>query len=67
MYLFDDLDGDGRYTDPITVFPHYIQTGGAGTKTLMVRYDLGGCEFGGNLDVFSGTAYDFARISATVP
>ena len=67
MYLFDDLDGDGRYTDPITAFPHCAQTGGAGTKTLMVRYDLGGCEFGGNLDVFSGTAYDFARISATVP
>ncbi len=67
MYLFDDYDGDGYYTDPITVFPHYVQTGGAGTKMLMVRYDLGGCEYGGNLDVYSGTAYNFGHISATIP
>lgn len=67
MYLFDDLDGDGLFTDPITVFPHYVSTGGAGTKMVMVRYDLGGCEFGGNLDAFSGTAYGFAHISVENP
>lgn len=67
MYLYDDLGGDGLYTDQITVLPYYTQTGSSGTKMLMVRYDLGGCEFGGNLDVFSGTAYGFGHISAENP
>jgi len=67
MYLYDDLDGDGLYTNLITVFPHYTQTGGTGTKMLRVQYDLGGCEYGGNLDVFSGSGYGFGHISVDVP
>ena len=67
MYLYDDLDQDGFFTDLITTYPHYVQTMGAGTKMLRVQHDLGGCEYGGNLDVFSGTAYGFGHISVTVP
>lgn len=67
MYLFDDFDEDGDFTDPITTYPHYVRTRNAGTKMLMVRYDLGGCEYGGNLDVYSGTAYGFGHISAENP
>lgn len=67
MYLYDDLDEDGYFTDLITSYPHYVQTRGAGTKMLMVRYDLGGCEYGGNLDVYSGTAYGFGHISVENP
>jgi hypothetical protein len=67
MYLYDDKDGDGLFTDPITVLPYYTETGPSGTKLLMVRYDLGGCEYGGNLDVFSGAAYGFGHILVENP
>ena len=65
MYLYDDLDGDGFYTDLIASFPHYTTTGGSGTKLLRVQYDLT-CSFAGNLDVFSGPAYGTANISVTL-
>jgi len=65
MFLYDDLDGDGFYTDLITSFPHYTTTGGSGTKLLRVQYDLS-CAYAGNLDVFSGPAYGTANISVTL-
>jgi hypothetical protein len=63
MYLYDDLDGDDIYTDLITVFPHFTNTGSSGTKMLRVQYDLTGCTYAGNLDVFSGSSYGTAHIS----
>lgn len=62
MYLYDDLDGDGLYTNLITSFPHYTNTGNAGTKMLRVQYDLT-CVYGGDLDVYSGTIHGSAHIS----
>lgn len=67
MFLFDDLDEDGTYSDPITTFPYFTNTGN-GTKTLMVRYDLGSlnagsCTYAGNLNVYSGSAFGSANIS----
>jgi hypothetical protein len=65
MYLFDDLNGDGVYTDPISAYstPYYTKTGSSGTKRLLVRYDLGGCIYAGNLNVFSGPAFGSGHIS----
>jgi hypothetical protein len=69
MYLYDDLDGDGFYTDLISAYstPYYTKTGSSGTKVLMVRYDLGSsaagsCTYGGNLNVISGPAFGSAHI-----
>lgn len=62
MYLFDDENNDGVYDTPITAFPYFTNTGN-GTKTLMVRYDLGGCTYAGNLNVYSGTSFGSANIS----
>lgn len=67
MFLFDALDGDNIYDDPITSFPYFTNTGN-GTKTLMVRYDLGSlnagsCTYAGNLNVYSGTSFGSANIS----
>jgi hypothetical protein len=62
MYLYDDLDGDGLYLNPVTVFPYYTKTGNFGSKMLRVQYDLSGCTYGGNLDVHSGSAYGSANI-----
>jgi hypothetical protein len=65
MYLYDDLDGDGFYTNLISAYPtpYYTKTGSSGTKVLRVQYDLGGCTYAGNLNVFSGPAFGSANIS----
>jgi len=65
MYLYDDLDGDGFYTDPISAYPtpYYTKTGSSGTKVLRVQYDIGGCLYAGNLNVISGPAFGSGHIS----
>jgi hypothetical protein len=65
MFLYDDLDGDGFYTDLVSAYPkpYYTKTGSSGTKVLRVQYDIGGCLYGGDLNVITGPAFGNGHIS----
>ncbi len=63
MLLFDSSDGS-TYNIPITAYPYFTVTNGAGVKKLMVRYELiGGCTYAGNLNAYSGSSFGSANIN----
>lgn len=63
MYL---ADADVAQKTPVIV-PYETKTGDFGTKNVQVFVDLGGggCEYKGNLRVYSGTAFASANIEVS--